>query len=341
MGELAEALRRANDEAAHKERSAQAGGRGESSGRTLSLDEVLGRRDAGSTSAERSAEGEGEEPIARPSTSTDRPARSAEPTGHRKETLQPTIRPVARDAGSAMAERISLLDGTTMGAACARRIAQKVKRRAAPRDIRSIVVTSSLRGEGKTTTACNIAIALTRLDRSESVVLVDLDLRRPSVARSLGLTPVHTVNEVLERRASLDEALIVTDVPGLSVLATDRGTSSPEPLLASQNLRSLIEQLERRFSRVIIDSPPALVVSDASSVIDASDAYVFVAKAGSTPTRSIKGTLEHLPREKVLGCVLNHAQDAKAMPTEYYYYGDKALDAAAGKHSEPIEEQSR
>jgi capsular exopolysaccharide synthesis family protein len=341
MGELAEALRRANDEAAHKERSAQAGGRGESSARTLSLDEVLGRREDGSAAADRRAERDGESSIAVSPVSTDRPSRDNEPVGRRKETLQPTIRAVARDAGSAMAERISLLDGSTMGAACARRIAQKVKRRAGPRDIRSIVVTSSLRGEGKTTTACNIAIALTRLDRSESVVLVDLDLRRPSVAKSLGLTPVHTVNEVLERRASLDEALLVTDVPGLSVLATDRGTSSPEQLLSSQNLRSLIEQLERRFSRVIIDTPPALVVADASSVIDAADAYVFVAKAGSTPTRSVKGALEHLPREKVLGCVLNHARDAKAMPTEYYYYGDRREAAAAADPVEPVEEAAR
>lgn len=347
MGELAEALRRANDEAAHKDRSAQVGGRGESVPRTLSLEEVLARRDAAPTMDERRADSEGESPLSKPASSAERSMRSAEPTGHRKETLQPTIRPVAREAGMAKAERISLADGSTMGAACARRIAQKVKRRATSRDIRSIVVTSSLRGEGKTTTACNVAIALTRLDRSESVVLVDLDLRRPSIAKSLGLTPLHTVNEVLERRASLEDALIVTDVPGLTVLATDRGTASPETLLASQNLRSLIEQLERRFSRVIIDSPPALVVSDASSVIDAADAYVFVAKAGSTPTRSIMGALEHLPREKVLGCVLNHARDAKAMPTDYYYYGDKnknkneAADADAEIDDEAFAKDAR
>jgi len=302
MGELAEALRRANDEAAHKD-SASRGG--EPAARTLSLEEVLGRREASPPAADRS------------------PNEPVEPSSVRKPPQPPTIQPIAREAGMSLPERISLLDTSTLGAACARRIAQKVKRRAALRDIRSIVVTSALRGEGKTTTACNVAIALTRLDRSESVVLVDLDLRRPSVAKSLGLHPVHTVNEVLSRRASLDEALLVTDVPGLSVLATERGTSSPEPLLASQNLRSLIEQLERRFSRVIIDSPPSLVVADASSVIDAADAYIFVAKAGSTPTRSIQGALEHLPREKVLGCVLNHAHDARATPTEYYTYGNQ------------------
>lgn len=342
MGELAEALRRANDEAAHKERTALTGGRGDSSARTLSLDEVLGRREATPGPTAQPTGDEIEQSAAASPAAAPRSAHAPEPGSHRKEVQQPTIRPVAREAGDARAERISLLDAATTGAACARRIAQKLKRRAAPRDIRSIVVTSSLRGEGKTTTACNIAIALTRLDRSESVVLVDLDLRRPSVAKSLGLQPVHTINEVLARRASLEDALLVTDVPGLSVLATDRGTSTPEPLLASQNLRGLIEQLERRFSRVIIDTPPALVVADASSAIDAADAYVFVAKAGSTPTRSIKGALEHLPREKVLGCVLNHARDARATPTEYYYeYRDKNTSEASSEPDATTIEESR
>ena len=308
MGELAEALRRANDAAESPDRPTRSTGTGEASARTLSLDEVLGNR--------RGSQARVEESTAEAAIPTSDKLQAGPPPGPAPNAMQS----ISRETGLARAERISFLDTTATGAACARRIAQKVKRRAAQREIRSIVVTSSLRGEGKTTTACNLAIALTRLDRSESVVLVDLDLRRPSIARSLGLKPVRTVNDVLERRATLDEALLVTDVPGLTVLATDRGIATPEPLLSSQNLRSLIELLERRFSRVIIDTPPALVVSDASSVIDAADGYIFVASAGSTPTKSVRGALDHLPREKVLGCVLNYARDAKAIPTDYYAY---------------------
>ncbi|MEZ4330531.1 MAG: AAA family ATPase [Myxococcota bacterium] len=320
MGELAEAIRRANEEeAAREDRSSSSPPERAAAGRTLSLDEVLGHVRRGEAAATSGDPGDESTRSAGPRSAAPGPRELTASPGVRKEA---PIQPVAREPGAARAERISILDGTTPGAAAARRIAQKVKRRAASRDIHSIAITSSLRGEGKTTTACNLAIALTQLDRSESVVLVDLDLRRPSVARSLGLTPVRTIRDVIERRVSLDEALLVTDIPGLTVLATDRGTSTPEALLASQNLRSLIDQLERRFSRVVIDTPPALVVSDAASVIDAADAYVFVAKAGSTPTKSIRGALDHLPREKVLGCVLNHARDAGSIPTEYYYYGD-------------------
>lgn len=326
MGELAEAIRRANEEeAAREERSGSSGSERPPGSRTLSLDEVLGhvRRGEAATAAEEMRAGESSASSPRGSTPGPR-EQSGGPTAIRKE---PTVQLVARDPGSARAERISVLDDSTPGAAAARRLAQKVKRRAANRDIRSIVITSSLRGEGKTTTACNLAIALTRLDRSESVILVDLDLRRPSVARSLGLEPLCTIKDVIERRVPLDDAILVTDIPGLSVLATSRGTSSPEALLASQNLRSLIDQLERRFSRVVIDTPPAIVVADAAGIIEAADAYVFVAKAGSTPTKSIKGALDHLPREKVLGCVLNHAREAGSLPNGYYAYGDEDADA--------------
>ncbi len=303
MGEIAEALRRSSDAADSQDRPSRAeGGQEIRSARTTpSLDAVLGR----SGSAPNVVAGDLEKVD----------DRSGAP--HKAASI---VQPVARSTESSRAERISVLDEATLGAASARRIAQKVKRRAAHREARSIVVTSALRGEGKTTTACNLAIALTRLDRSQSVVLVDLDLRRPSVGHSLGLTPVRTVNEVLDRRAAIDEALIATDIPGLSVLVTDRGTSNPERLLSSHSLRDLFRALEQRFSRVIIDTPPTLLVSDAMSVIDAADAYIFVAKAGSTPTKSVQTALDHLPREKALGCVLNYAKDATSVPTDYYAY---------------------
>ena len=104
----------------------------------------------------------------------------------------------------------------------------------------------------------------------------------------------------------------------------------------------LIQALERRFSHVILDTPPTLTVADASSVIDAADAYVFVASAGRTPTKSVKTALEHLPREKALGCVLNRAWDAKAIPTDYYAYA-QADDDSTGEatHAEGTSEELR
>ena len=215
-----------------------------------------------------------------------------------------------KDAGTT-AERVSVVEPNSPAASGARQLAQQVKRRAASRGIRSIVVTSALSGDGKTTTSCNLAIASTGLDRSRSVALVELDLRRPSLARCLGLEVEQGIEDVLEGNALLDEAVIETNVPGLSILAAREGRLAPEQLLASENLRKLIRSLEERFSLIIIDTPPVLLVSDALSVIDVADGCIFVARAGRSATASVRSTIEQLPAEKMLGCSLNFSRDTR------------------------------
>jgi capsular exopolysaccharide synthesis family protein len=229
------------------------------------------------------------------------------------------VHDISRENGKFRAERITLLDPMTPAAVGARRLAQQVKRQARLRGMRSIVVTSSLSGDGKTTVSCNLAISLTSLDRSRSVVLVDLDLRRPSVAESLSLRVRHGVDEVLAKEVSVNEALLRTNVPGLSVLAVGSGTSNPESLLASKSLTSLIRSLEKRFSMVILDTPPILSVADATSVVDVADGCLLVVRSGHSPTASVRSAIEHLPAEKMLGCCLNFARDSQPVANYEYY----------------------
>jgi capsular exopolysaccharide synthesis family protein len=229
------------------------------------------------------------------------------------------IHNISSENGKFRAERISLLDPVAPAAASARQLAQQVKRQARHRGMRSIVVTSSLSGDGKTTTSCNLAIALTSLDRSRSVVLVELDLRRPSLAECLSLQVRHGVDEVLAKEVSVDEALLRTDVPGLSVLAVMSGTDNPEHLLASKSLTDLIRSLEKRFSMVIIDTPPVLSVADAASVIDVADGCLLVVRAGRSKIASVRSAIDHLPAEKMLGCCLNFARKSKAVASYEYY----------------------
>jgi capsular exopolysaccharide synthesis family protein len=226
---------------------------------------------------------------------------------------------ISSENGKFRAERISLLDPMAPATASARQLAQQVKRQARHRGMRSIVVTSALSGDGKTTTSCNLAIALTSLDRSRSVVLVELDLRRPSLAECLSLQVRHGVDEVLAKEVSLDEALLRTDVPGLSVLAVRSGTSNPESLLASKSLTDLIRSLDKRFPMIIIDTPPVLSVPDAASVIDVADGCLLVVRAGRSTTASVRSAIEHLPAEKMLGCCLNFARKSKAVASYEYY----------------------
>lgn len=217
-------------------------------------------------------------------------------------------------------ERIALLDPGSPAAAASRRLAQQVKRQSARRGMTSIVVTSPLGGDGKTTVSCNLAVSLARLDRSRSVVLVDLDLRRPRVAASLRVSVEVGVEQLLLQEVTLDEALIETDEPGLSILAPRGATSTPEHLLASEHLRRLLDSLTRRFSMVIIDTPPVLAVADALNVLDVADGCLMVVRAGKSPTSSVEQATEHLPAEKMLGCCLNFARGSKHSEG-YYGYG--------------------
>ncbi len=219
---------------------------------------------------------------------------------------------ITREGKGSRVERISLLDPNSPAAMSARQLAQQMKRQAMLRHMRSIVITSPLSGDGKTTISCNLAIASTGLDRSRSIALVELDLRRPRMAQCLGLELHCGVDDVLDGTASLAEAVLKTNVPGLSIVAVREGRLAPEYLLASENLSKLIRSLEEKFSMVIIDTPPVLSVADTLSVIDVADGCLLVVRAGSCPTASVRSAIEHLPMEKMLGCCLNFARSFQA-----------------------------
>ncbi len=249
--------------------------------------------------------------------------RHAPPSEARREPDKQTI------SRQAAPERISVIDPMAPASVSARHLAQHLKRRADRVGIRSIVLTSPLSGDGKTTTACNLAVALSQLDQSRAVALVDLDMRRPRVAKSLGLRVSVGVEDVLADRAPLDEAIIETDVPGLSVIAVRRSVEKPEPLLASSRLADLIQGLHARFGTVVIDTPPILAVSDASGIIDVADACLLVVRAGRSPTPSVRRAAEQLPSEKALGCCLNFARgSARSSGYEYYGYRSQEGDDA-------------
>ena len=147
------------------------------------------------------------------------------------------------------------------------------------------VVTSALPEEGKSTTACNLAIALAQ--GGEHVILVEADLRRPripeylKVERSVGLTTV------LVGRIDLDEA-IQTPIPGLDVLTSGSNPPNPAELLKTQAMSNLIDVLRRRYDVVIIDAPPLLPVTDAALVAAMSDGALLVIRYGKTTRDQVR-----------------------------------------------------
>lgn len=235
-------------------------------------------------------------------------------------------------------ERISVLDPMAPAAVSARHLAQHLKRRADRAGIRSIVLTSPLSGDGKTTTACNLSVALSQLDQSRSVALLDLDMRRPRVAKSLGLRVTHGAEDVLAGRVGLHEAVIETDVSGLFVIGVRRSVEKPEPLLSSSRLGNLIQDLQARFGTVVIDTPPILAVSDASGIIDVADACLLVVRAGRSPSPSVRRAAEQLPPEKALGCCLNFARGSERS-SGYEYYGYRPHEREAWETEAAVADQ--
>lgn len=182
-----------------------------------------------------------------------------------------------------------------------------------------LAITSPTAECGKTVTACNLAMSIARLPE-RSVLLVDLDLRKPMVANYLGLEPSLGIVGVLEERVSLGEAVVNVSVGPSSfmVLAGSVSNSSAE-WMASQTMNTVLQAIKRDFrSRtVIFDLPPMLLGDDVISILPRIDAALLVASIGTTTTADIKECQKHLQRTPVVRVVVNKATE---IPKSYYGY---------------------
>ena len=188
------------------------------------------------------------------------------------------------------------------------------------RELRSIVVSSSLPNEGKTTTAANLALCF-GLEREVTTCLVDADLRTPRVHQAFaGAGPVGLV-EVLEGDAKLDEALVAVPDTRLMVLPVRALPPAPSELLGSRAMADLIAELHTRFHTVILDAPPVLGLPDTVTLVDLCDAALFVVGAGRSPREDVESALERLDASKVLGVVLNRCARHEISYASGYGYG--------------------
>jgi Mrp family chromosome partitioning ATPase len=182
-----------------------------------------------------------------------------------------------------------------------------------------LAVTSPTAGCGKTVTACNLAMSIARLPE-RSVMLVDLDLRKPMVADYLGLSGSDGIMSVLQGRASLQEMVFQASFGpnSMLVLPGSGPTSGSSEWMASQTMGTLLQTIKREFrSRIVIfDLPPMLLGDDVISILPRMDATLLVAGVGSTSVADIKECQKHLPRTPVVRVVVN-----KATETAGSYYG--------------------
>ncbi len=182
-----------------------------------------------------------------------------------------------------------------------------------------IMVTSALPQEGKTTTSINCAVVLAQ--KGIRVLLIDADLRRPSIHKTLGMGPRSGLSNVLTGSATLESAITRSPIlPNLDVLPAGTPPPNPAELLASTNMRDVLEQLRGHYDHVVVDTPPTLSVTDAVVLSPRADAIVLVIRSGQTTKQALRRARDILMQvnAKVSGVLLN-AVDLSS-PDYYYYY---------------------
>ena len=184
---------------------------------------------------------------------------------------------------------------------------------------KTIMVTSARPQEGKTTTSINTAIVLAQ--KGVRVLLIDADLRRPSVHKTLGMGPRSGLSNVLTGSVTLDHA--ITRSPILSNLfVLPAGTPPPNPaeLLASSNMRDFLNELREKYDHIVIDTPPTLSVTDAVVLSQRVDAIILVIRSSKTTKQALRRSRDILMQvnAKITGVLLN-AVDLSS-PDYYYYY---------------------
>lgn len=186
------------------------------------------------------------------------------------------------------------------------------------RTLRSIVVTSASPGEGKTTTAANLAVSFAQ--QGMRVLIVDCDLRRARLHKMFGVPREPGLSEMIIGRETIDSAVRDTAVPGLYVLTSGLLPPNPAEMLGGPRMRSVLDSLLEAFDLVIVDSPPLLAASDAAILATMADGTVVVVRAGVTELEAGQQAIQQLNAvgARIVGAVLNDP-DAKLPKYGAYY----------------------
>jgi len=190
------------------------------------------------------------------------------------------------------------------------------------KEIHTLMVTSSGPGEGKSTTIANLGIVTAQAGKR--VLLIDADLRKPTVHRTFGLSNRAGLTNILIGEAKPADLVHEVMQPGLEIMTSGPIPPNPAELLSSQRMHDLLEQLKDVYDMVLVDAPPILAVTDSQLLSTYADGVLLVLGSGKVlrdHAKKAKALLDHVGAN-VIGTVLNN----KKVDSEsyyYYYYGDK------------------
>lgn len=184
-------------------------------------------------------------------------------------------------------------------------------------ELKTLMVTSSGPAEGKSTTAANLAVVFAQLGKK--VLLVDSDLRKPTVHRAFGVNNLFGFTTVLTKQATLGSTVLETEEKDLYILTSGPVPPNPAELISSKSMEQFIEEAKEQFDYVIFDTPPLLAVADPQILANKVDGSIFVVYSGKTDIDQAKKAKELLmnAQSKLIGVVLNHKE---VKNNEYYYY---------------------
>ena len=186
-------------------------------------------------------------------------------------------------------------------------------------EIRTIVVTSSEPGEGKSTTAGNIAISFAQA--SMKTVIIDCDLRKPSLHKKFKISNIGGLSDILIGKEKIDDVVHHFN-DELDIITSGKLPPNPAEMLGSRTMERLLIALKERYDMIILDTAPLQAVTDAQILSTKSDGIILVVRAHSTKRESVlqaKGLIEKVGG-KILGTVLNGVENSRGK-YYYYYYG--------------------
>jgi capsular exopolysaccharide synthesis family protein len=185
-----------------------------------------------------------------------------------------------------------------------------------------IAVTSSSPGEGKTTTSANLAMSLAQMGK---VLLIDADLRKPSIAKRFDIPVFHPgLSNLIVGTEEFSECVYLEEKSGVTIMPSGQIPGNPLELLSNIRFDELIKTLKEKYDHIIIDTPPTQAVSDSLVVAQSADSVVYVVKSDLTRIKPIKAGLERLFEAKahVAGVVLNQVDMSKSMDEHSHGYYD-------------------
>ena len=247
-------------------------------------------------------------------------ARHVEPATEAPPAYTPSIEGTPRVTADLDHHLVAALAPTSLAAEQYRSLRTRLKRAESGRALRTIAITSPNKGDGKSLTAANLALTMAQ-EFQQRVLLIDCDLRRPSVHRLFGLTEGPGLGDVLMSAAELDHALVALPEYHLTVLPAGLPPSRPAELLGSAAMRRILDTLRSRFDRILIDVPPVAPLADLHILAPMVDGLLMIVRAGITPKPAIERALAGLDASKVLGLVLNESGGETTETYNYEGYG--------------------